>query len=764
MSEEQLMKEELDNLIKLYKESDELKFLGERDLEKFDIKGMPDIIQKMSKLVTTKAPSFSNISAVSISNFVLAGLFGQLRPRIIDSVYSSDELGINYFGLTLAASGRGKDSSYQALFKASKKAKAFVTSLKEGEVIDKARKSFVYSMKQDNPDFDESSVKQEDYQDIIDSMIKKIEPETSDIKSSRGGITTSLNRMNKSSYGTVSIFSSELSMSIESSPFPPEVLELCATTFDMGEAQVSTFKTEDSKEEAITGAYMNLLAISNASSFYVNGPTRNVMLPKLRGAFLRRMFIISSTNKEEMENVYIPKSPYERRQMQAEARIIVQEYTQEIDAHLLNCIEELADDKTITFNDDASDLYDDYKALTEAISQRLTLDDSNSTEATEIGGKAFRMGRLAAIYAMAQNKRVVDYETMKSAILFTDHSSVHSKRLMKTLKLEAYELMLLHWEEGTFGNILSLANAITAGYITTRQTSTQAIQTFLNPANSRLKGEATVTYNESIHSFVFNKIVKVKSDEGYSLNLTKGHVEEVKGIVENKTLSIFSNMLSKESSFNPFIDDNTKFVSINVDKSFLSIHQINKFFANVIHYISTKSDIDDEHSFTVIVPLSTVISKKEYKFVCLSIAQQLMLKVLPEQHENTTISHGYAGSNVLTGLPNAELFDCSGIQSNFASGSDTPLIASKVDKALTATQISKFVKEEFTELKSEIIDMFNCSASPLLLMAGFYYDFKMNGIPDQKIEDLINNLNSELETSLSEAAIADYVIAPFVNL
>ena len=45
-----------------------------------------------------------------------------------------------------------------------------------------------------------------------------------------------------------------------------------------------------------------------------------------------------------------------------------------------------------------------------------------------------------------------------------------------------------------------------------------------------------------------------------------------------------------------------------------------------------------------------------------------------------------------------------------------------------------------------------------------YYDFKQNGIPTQKIEDLINNINSEIEVSLTEAAIEEYVLKPFKDL
>ena len=60
----------LEALIKQYES--ELTFLQNRSMNKFDTSQLPQVIQDMVKLATAKTPSFSNISAVAVSNFVLS--------------------------------------------------------------------------------------------------------------------------------------------------------------------------------------------------------------------------------------------------------------------------------------------------------------------------------------------------------------------------------------------------------------------------------------------------------------------------------------------------------------------------------------------------------------------------------------------------------------------------------------------------------------------------------------------------------------------
>ena len=231
----------------------ELTCLHNRSMNRFDVTQLPTVIQDMVKLATAKTPSFSNISAVAVSNFVLSHLFGQLRPRINDPIYSDDQIGINTYSIIISRSGSGKDSTYQALSKTTSEAHEFINKQLLMEIEEKARMKYIREAKKTTPNLDESLIVRDHYEHLID----KPETTIASLGSTRGGLTTSLNRMAKSSYGIKSLFASELGLAIQSNSSIVEVLELFSTLYDMGESVSPEFKTQESKEESVNGMFPN---------------------------------------------------------------------------------------------------------------------------------------------------------------------------------------------------------------------------------------------------------------------------------------------------------------------------------------------------------------------------------------------------------------------------------------------------------------------------------------------------------------------------
>ena len=204
MKPEDRILQNLNSLVAQY-EAD-LGFLHNRSMHKFDTTVLPQIVQDLIKLATAKSPSFSNVSATAVANFVLSHTFGQLRPTINDPIYSDDAIGINTYAIILARSGGGKDSTYQAITKSLTSAMKYIEEQNMLELEEQARTKFIKDMKKGNPEFDESSVTKDDFADYI----KKPEIPITSLASTRGGLTTSLNRMAKSSFGVKSLFASEL--------------------------------------------------------------------------------------------------------------------------------------------------------------------------------------------------------------------------------------------------------------------------------------------------------------------------------------------------------------------------------------------------------------------------------------------------------------------------------------------------------------------------------------------------------------------------
>ena len=345
MKVEERILSNLENLIAQYEA--ELTFLQNRSMNKFDTTQLPKVIQNMVKLATAKTPSFSNISAVAVSNFVLSHLFGQIRPVINDPIYSDDKIGINTYSIIISRSGSGKDSTYQALSKAVSEAHELIASQHLLELEEKAKQKFIRDAKKTTPDLDESTVTREAYEHIID----KPETTIASLGSTRGGLTTSLNRMAKHNFGIKSLFASELGLAIQSNSSIVEVLELFSTLYDMGESVSPEFKTQESKEESVNGMFPNLLGISSPAPFYTEGNVRKLLVPMLTTSLARRVNIVFSNASEEFENEYIPENPTERREIQAKARVVLKEYTEELNKHFVKCVKHALADPVIMFDD-----------------------------------------------------------------------------------------------------------------------------------------------------------------------------------------------------------------------------------------------------------------------------------------------------------------------------------------------------------------------------------------------------------------------------
>lgn len=739
----------------------ELTFLHNRNMSQFDITALPQIVQDMVKLATAKTPSFSNISAVAVSNFVLSHMFGQVRPKLNDPIYSDDSIGINTYSMIISRSGSGKDSTYQAISKTTRSAMEFIDKQHKLELEDKARVKYIRDLKKSEPDLDESQVTRQEYEHLIER------PETpiTSLASTRGGLTTSLNRMAKSSFGIKSLFASELGLAIQSNSAITEVLELFSTLYDMGESVAPEFKTQDAKEESVNAMFPNLLGISSPAPFYTEGNVRKLLVPMMTTSLARRISVVFSNAAEEFENEYIPKSPSERRKIQAEARVILKEYTETLNEHFVKCVKQVLSDPTIMFDEEAAVIYDDYKSYTQDLSKYLLLKNGDSVEGIEMSGRAFKMGRIAAVWALAQNKRIIDAETLKSAIYFCDYTAKHLTRFADTLELKDYEIFINDWQQGFIDNTLPVDQAITKGYISTRHLNKASLENFLKPVNSRLEGVATVSYNEKINAFVFVPVVK-NLEAVYSYRAVQGHITEspIHNIAEDRPMEALGKLLKVQSTFNPFVNEDAKFITLNVEHSFLSIEMINKYLGHTHHFIATGKDPSNHHSFVLTLPINSVVKKSEYKYVALSIANQLMLRISPELCEADMLYYGYANSTVLQATEPAKLFDISGILGNLASGADVPLLSVKAEKKPATNIIAKYLAEDILEHKQALIDMLDASSNPLLLFATIVYDMKVHYVSDEKILDFVDNVNSSLIKSIDEQTKHTYLIEPFGNL
>ena len=238
----------------------------------------------------------------------------------------------------------------------------------------------------------------------------------------------------------------------------------------------------------------------------------------------------------------------------------------------------------------------------------------------------------------------------------------------------------------------------------------------------------------------------------------------ISNIAKDKPMTALHQLLGLQASFNPFVNDTTKLIALTVPESFLSMEMINKYLANTHHYIATTIDASNKHAFTILLPINTVIKQSEYKYVAMSIANQLMLKIAPEQCEWDVVTHTFANSTILSATELPSLFDVSGILANAASGADIPLLATKPDKKPNSSTIAKYLKDDILAHKQTLIEMLDASSNPVLLFANIVYDMHVNYVDKQKVVDILNSINSSLIKSIPETTVQEFLIEPFNQL
>jgi hypothetical protein len=327
---------------------------------------------------------------------------------------------------------------------------------------------------------------------------------------------------------------------------------------------------------------------------------------------------VDSIPKELRDAAFLP---VEALSYIAQARLILKELTEQLSEHFLKCVKHTMSDPVIMFDDDAQVMYDDYKSYTQDLSKYLLLKNGDSVEGIEMSGRAFKMGRIAATWTLAQNKRIIDVPTLKAAIYFCDYTAQHLIKFAHTLELKDYEVFINDWEQGFIDNVLPVDQAITKGYITTKNLNKNALENFLRPVNSKLEGIATVTYNDKTNAFVFVPVVKIVAGD-FSYRAVPGHITQttISNVANGKPMDALGKLLSVNSTFNPFVGDTTNFVVLPVTNSFLSMSMISKYLASTHHYIATSVNSNNQHAFTLIIPINSMISKDQYKYIALSMA------------------------------------------------------------------------------------------------------------------------------------------------
>ncbi len=758
-----------DHIAFLEDAKDYIKKKEEHTWDAFNVEVLPKEVKDMVRIsVLASSGSFSNIAALSIATFVLADLFGQFRCKLNDAAYSLNAIGLNIYAFVLSLSGKGKDLAYKTLTNvALAKAQTFIQEKKEEEASKRAKAHFISIMKKEDKDFDSSKVTLNDYENLI----KPVEDHSGDFNSTRGGYVSDVNQMEFNSIGVRNIFASEFAMTFKSHQDPIPFMDTLLKQYDMGDVKKPSFKGVDAKELPIKEHYTNMLGISSPHMFLTDETIKVKFYPLLKQGLGRRSLYISPSKKELRENRISTRSVKEKTQVMAVNQLKLKELILTTDEALLERVDFVyRSQKSLMFDDEAGELYKNYFNITKEKADLMDLVLPGSLIGLEIGGRAFKMARIAAIWSMSEGRMIINKETLEAAMYFVDYAANHLIRFEQMITMKNYEILVNDYLEGVIGEVLPLDQAIMKGYIEVKQTSLGAIKTFLEPINSKLKGVAIMSYSDIDKSFKFVKTIKNISTGDYSYTVSPIHSSKERETItpisqkEGKTLSTLQILTTVDSTYSPFGTNGlTKFIIIDVKDSNIKMKIIHKYLESYRHIISTQSDKEDSSTFTILLPINEVITKKEYMYVTNSVATELMLKVRGSQANSQANYQSYKESTKLGELKEELLcYDISDIKADYASNKPQGML-SRQQKDLTKPQQKKLATQALSACE-ELIDTIKVSQNVLLTFADISRDLKLNFVDEDSWIDMLQMVNSLLYEPFEETIIQKYLIEPFKGI
>jgi len=760
----------LDKDITLFEDSSkQLSFLDNLNYETFDLSMLPDVMQGLTyyiKLIPNN--DYPNSATVLTATFNASAILGQLRPRINDRIYSNDMLGLNVYGFAFLRSGSGKDRTQQAILDLFGSAVKTVDNYKfeEAKVIGKA--SYIRAMKQTDPNFDTTAVKEEDYKEYVPDIINTVHDTFMESTSTVEGLTALLNDAEKSSYSTANLFMSEMGMSIRSNKENvSKLFEKFAILYDMGKASKKVLKTKELREKAISDSYPNVFGISSPAFIFGDYTIKEFFQAYIMGAYGRRAIFIFPTKAEEYENRINVTSTIELNKINDINARKSNEVKMILSEELNNVVEFTHNNKEITFDEEAGKLYDYFRTYTKTLASIVKAIDPLNPIGVALEGKAFLTARIAGIWALLEKTTLIDTTIIKASIYFTLYTNNHLLRFMKKLNNKPYELIVDSYLQGEIKHKLPVVEAIKAGFITENRLTTSKIKEFLQPVNSLLKNIAGVSYSEAENAFEFKPFILVPTNSletQYIYGLASKDADYQ--IVTHSKMHLLNNIIKavKLKVFEGTTE--TNFIILCFKKSILSMQTAHMFFKQVVHAIGLGENKEDINSFTMIIPVATVIeSAAEYRYVTKAISYELLYSLDSADMEyHLANNHGNTDYRIIHGADNLDLLNINDIKSNFISNE----ILERKDKfkKLTSKQLD-VEEEELQRDRNILIEILNEEGeNPNVWLNMFEHLVKYRLIYKDMdyIKEMADNINLMLNAPLTAENMQEHLLNPISKI
>ena len=759
----------LDKDLTLFEDSSgHLNFLDTLNYATFDLSVLPDVMQGLCyyiKLIPNN--DYPNSATLLTATFNAAAVLGQLRPRINDTIYSNDILGLNVYGFAFLRSGSGKDRTQQAILDLFGPAIKTIDNYKYEEARRKGRIAYIRAQKQSDPNFEEpSDLSEEDYKDYIPDILSTLHDTFMESTSTVEGLTVLLNDAEKSSYSTANLFMSEMGMSIRSNQENvSKLFEKFAVLYDMGRASKKVLKTKELREKSINDSYPNVFGISSPAFIFGDHMIKTFFQAYVMGAYGRRAIFIFPTKTEEFENRINVTSTIALNQINDNNARKSNEVKIALSEELDRVVEFVNSNKEIKFDEEAGRLYDYFRTYTKTLASVVKTVDPLNPIGVALEGKAFLTARIAGIWTLLERQSQVTADIMKASIYFTLYTNNHLLRFMKKLNNKPYELIVDSYLQGEIKHKLPVIDAIKAGFISENRLTSQKIKEFLQPVNSLLKNEALVSYSEHENAFLFVPVINIEpedlsvqyiygsaSQDGEFQETINTQMQLLNIVVKTERLSIFSHTPA------------TNFIVIPIKKSIFSMETLHEYYKNFVHAIGLGENKEDPYTYTIVLPVSTQIkSSAEYRYVCKAISNELFSSsVEPQATEYTFVGNHSSANHHIIHIPSkATLLDIQEEQQNFTT--HLPIERKDVFRKLTAKQMVS--EEEDLQLEiGNLVEVLDQVDNKWMLLFNHLVKYKLIYKDISYITDVMNNINILINNPIDTLEIQKHLIAPIERI
>jgi len=422
-----------------------IEIIGGEVGSEFDITRLPKPIQELTNLLEIEAPAMGTLSNVTVATLAYTDLFGKFRPYISSQpIAKQTNIPCNVFIINIADSGLGKDMSFDLSLSVLKPALKLIMDQQSLDAEKAAKKIAVFKNRKAQekegtpPDkiVNDDSGWNQFYKAPSRGLIKMATKE---------GLLKEAEQITKNPLGNLFIKIPELGNSFKTEKDFNKTIQILAEMYDTGNVPEDLVKTEELKVGDVEGLGLSLLAHTSPTPLMKDQKVVEQLKNVFGSYFARRADVIVVDSVDSMSNINLYTDIDKQVEKWLESSNTAKTNIDEIETESMKAVKRVIDGEDlnkIKLTDDATKMYGLYFYLNKYYRRLAYMQNEEFMVEgllTELTNRHWRSLKRAGIWALAQNKSVIDKKTMAASIYFTEFTGKGLRKLMEMVDLKVHE-------------------------------------------------------------------------------------------------------------------------------------------------------------------------------------------------------------------------------------------------------------------------------------------------------------------------------------